>query len=615
MGNEEIHMNDENSQKGDALNVKRASLGRRIMARFYGSSHYEHWVLMVLAILIGAIAGYAAIGFYQSIDLFLSFLYGADESNLATVARGLPWWHILGVLVLGGLIIGQLLRFIPDKRPHSVPHAIEAAALYDGHMDIKAGLISSFVTLCSLGVGASAGREGPVVHLGATLASGLTKTFKLSPALARTLLGCGVAAAVAASFNAPLAGMFFALEVIIGHYALHAFTPIVISAIVGTLVSRTHLGDSPAFSLSGYNIVSFWEFPAFFILGIVSALVAISFMSTMNLGDKLRNRITRIPYWLHPAIGGLLVGLIALLYPEVLSVGYEATSNALKGIYDINILIPLIIAKIAAVAISLGSRFGGGVFSPSLFIGAMTGGTFGILVSMIMPGLASDPGLYAIVGMGAVASCVLGAPISTMLIVFELTGDYSITIAVMIASAISSMVSSMFYSRSFFLMQLANRGVRLEGGRATYLLKSSKVIDHITRDFFTITENDSLDNARDLLMAQEGGNLIVTDSSGNMTGVINFNNLPISSTEIAEKSNARVGELCDRNPPSIYGETTLEEAMTQMEHSGQQELPVLESQERPIIIGVIRLKDVMREYNRALLESQGRDRKVGDTAF
>lgn len=590
-------------------NTHQTSVAGHIRHLIYGKGQAEQWLLMVLAVLIGIIAGYGAIGFYLAIDLINGMLFGGSEKNLATVARTLPWWHIIGVLTLGGLFIGQMLRFLPNHRAYGVAQVIEAAALKDGKLPFRHGLISAFITITSLGVGGSAGREGPVVHLGGSLSNALVRWLNLSPALMRTLLGCGVSAAVAASFNAPIAGVFFALEVIIGHYALHVFTPIVISAIIGTIISRIHLGDFPAFSLPDYTITSFTEFPAFFILGLVCSAIAIFFMATMNRVDQSRlMREQTVPYWLQPALGGVLIGAIALIFPEILSVGYEATSNALRGEYTLPILLMLIGAKLAATVITLASRFGGGVFSPSLFMGAMTGGAFGLIAAMVAPDSVSEPGLYAIVGMGAMASAVLGAPISTMLIVFEITGDYSVTIAVMIASSVASLFTSLLYSKSFFFLQLANKGIHLEGGRASYLLKSHHIRDHVDRDFFTINENDSLTSAHDMLVAQEGGKLVVTNDAGDMVGVISFSRLPLSASEKERHGHKTVGEICDKSPQTLYGADAMETALKQMDASGEKQMVVLDSRDNPVIIGLLSQAKVISEYNKALLESQGQDR-------
>ncbi len=580
-------------------------LVRRIRARIFRAGGYGFGAITLLAIIVGVIAGYASIGFYLAISWLVEFTFGVDEATLATGASNLDWWHIMLVPIAGGLVVGQILRLHKNQQTSGVANVIEAAALRDSKIEPRDGLVSAAATIVSLGSGASMGREGPAVHIGAALASTVTNGLGLNPAAARTLLGCGVAAAVAASFNAPIAGVFFALEVIIGHYALQTFAPIVIAAIAGTVVSRIHLGNFPAFETTQYFITSFWEFPAFFILGIASAIVAVVFMAGLNWADKIREKLAVIPPSLQPALAGLLLGSMALLYPEILSIGYEATSRALDGEYELNLLLALIVAKIIATVISYAGRFGGGVFSPSLFIGAMVGGSFGIVAGGLFPELASTPGLYAVVGMGAVASAVLGAPISTMLIVFEITGDYNVTIAVMIASAIASMVTSLFYRRSFFFMQLANRGIQLEGGRATYLLKSATVGEHMSRDFFTIRDTDNVHKARDLLVAQGGGLLIVTNETGKITGVLSLNQMPPEIFEPGRTDDHAVGEFTREPGHLIKTEEPLENALHHLDRTGEEALPVVSPSQDNVVVGLIRHRDVMKEYTRALLESHG----------
>ena len=419
-----------------------------------------------------------------------------------------------------------------------------------------------------------------------------------------------MASAVAASFNAPIAGVFFALEVVIGHYALQTFAPIVIAAIAGTVVSRVHLGNFPAFETVDYFITSFWEFPAFFALGIVSAVVSVIFMSGLNWADKSREKLRAIPISLQPAVAGLVIGLMALLYPEILSIGYEATSHALNGTYELPLLLALIVAKIIATVVSFAGRFGGGIFSPSLFVGAMVGGAFGIIAGSILPELASTPGLYAVVGMGAVASAVLGAPISTILIVFEITGDYNVTIAVMIASAVASTVTSLFYKRSFFLLQLSNRGLQLDGGRATYLLKSATVGEHMSRDFFTVRDTDTIDTAKELLVVQGGGLLIVTDEAGKLLGLLSLNHLPTDVFEGGEAGKRLVGEFTREAEHLIKTTAPLEVALKRLDRTGDAALPVVSPNQDDVVVGLIRHRDVMKEYTRALLETHGQNQSL-----
>lgn len=445
---------------------------------FYRSRNVLGWLL---AALLGFAAAYATILFRVSIAATQWLWIGTFDEGTASAARAAPWWLLMAGPVIAGLVVGLGIRFfMPSQRTEGVSDVIEAAGLKAGHMPMKSGLISAALTAISLGGGASAGREGPAVHLGATISACFVQKFKFDAEWGRILLACGAAGAVTASFNAPIAGVLFAHEIILGHYALRAFVPVSIASVSATSVARFHLGDFPAFSLPDYNIASYFEFPAFALLGLVAAAVAISFMAATLYADRVARGIV-IPVWLRPVIGGVLVGLIALAAPEVLGVGYEATDNALKQSYSFTFLLLLLVAKIAATAITLASRFGGGVFSPSLYLGAMAGGAFGIIAATVFPGMASAHGLYAIVGMGAVAAAVLGAPLSTTLIVFELTADYEVTIALLLANAIATAVTQATIGRSFFHWQLEQRNVHLQEGPHRRVMQNIKIRDVMTR--------------------------------------------------------------------------------------------------------------------------------------
>ncbi|MGI9464461.1 MAG: chloride channel protein, partial [Aestuariivirgaceae bacterium] len=282
-----------------------------------------------------------------------------------------------------------------------------------------------------------------------------------------------------ASFNAPIAGVLFAHEVILGHYALSAFVPTVIAAVSATLITRVHLGDFPAFIIPEYHITSYWEFPAFALLGVVCGLVAVGFLLSVMASDWVSRQIN-LPIWIRPAIGGVLIGAIAIMVPEILGVGYEATNQALREKYSLGFLFVLLCAKTAATAITLASRFGGGVFSPSLYLGAMSGGAFGIIAASVFPDFASSYGVYAILGMGAVAGAVLGAPISSSMIVFELTGGYEMTIALLLSVSIASVITQALVGHSFFGWQLSTRGLYLGDGPHRRIMRTTKVADFLS---------------------------------------------------------------------------------------------------------------------------------------
>ncbi|MEE8516241.1 MAG: chloride channel protein [Alphaproteobacteria bacterium] len=289
---------------------------RRVVNRLRRVFLNDQLVLFVLAIIVGAISGYGAIAFRLLIDLIQSLSLGATPGHISEAAAGLPAWHLVLVLTLGGLLIGLFVHFLmPGRRCHGVADVIEASALRGGRMSFRAGIGAALASAASIGVGASVGREGPVVHLGAALSSSMARRLHLSRSLTLTLLGCGVASAIAASFNAPIAGVIFALEVVVGHYALSSFAPIVIASVIGTMISRIHYGDFPAFIVPERAIVSFLELPAFALLGIVSAAVAIAFIyAVLMINDRMEK--LPIPGWCRPMIGGLLMGLIALYFPR-----------------------------------------------------------------------------------------------------------------------------------------------------------------------------------------------------------------------------------------------------------------------------------------------------------
>ncbi len=434
-------------------------------------------MMWLLALISGFVVACVAIVFRELISLVQWLWTGTQKENLSAVLSELPWYTVFIGPVLGGLVVGYCLdRFLDNKRTSGVADVVEAKTLGDGKLGFRQALISGGVTALSLGSGASAGREGPVVHLGAAVSSGLARKLNLPSWGRRTLLGCGVAAAVSASFNAPIAGVLFAHEVILGHYAMRAFVPIVISSVVATIVSRLYFGDVVAFTIPAYQITSFWEFPAFAILGVVCALVAVLFQFAL-IGADFVSRNINIPLVLRPAIGGVFLGMIALVFPQVLGVGYEATDLALKSQLSLEILFGLLIAKTAATAITLAARFGGGIFSPSLYLGAMAGGAFGIIAAGVFPDMASSEGLYSILGMGGVAAAVLGAPISTTVMVFELTGGYALSIGLLLTVSISNGIAQAIHGHSYFHWQLEMRGLFVQDGPQRYLLRQRRVAD------------------------------------------------------------------------------------------------------------------------------------------
>lgn len=454
--------------------------GGLVVARWIRPNFTYFWTtrqptLWIVGLVVGGIVGIATIAFRELLGLIqLAWLQEMSEF-VATAARGQHWLVILLAPAFGGLLVGIMLeRLLPAKRAFGVADVIEARVMSGREVNVKEGFYSALVSAVSLGFGASSGREGPVVHLGATISALFSKWLNLNGKPDRILLGCGVASAVSASFNAPIAGVLFAHEVILGHYAASAFVPIVIASVSGTILSRLYFGETAAFIIPDYQITSYWEFPAFALLGVVCAFVAIAFQASLVGADWMARNV-KIRLMFRPIIGGFIIGFIGIFLPEILGVGYEATNLALYGSLPLSMLLILLVAKMLATAITLASRFGGGVFSPALYLGAMTGGAFGIVASSLSPELASSGGAYAMLGMGAVAASVIGAPISTLLIVFELTGGYEITIAALVTIALSHGLTQALHGRSFFHWQLEMRGLFVLDGPHKYLVKNARV--------------------------------------------------------------------------------------------------------------------------------------------
>jgi CIC family chloride channel protein len=457
----------------------KASFGRGWdMLRHKGPGQITFWFI---ALALGIVSGLAAIAFRGAVEWLQTLVYGTSDPNtLHSFAEALPWIWVLLIPALGGIVVGIILqRATPDGRVRSVADVIEGAALNDGRVEKKAGIASAMCSWITLSTGGSTGREGPVVHIAAMASSWIANTLRVDGITGRDLLGCAVAAAVSASFNAPIAGALFALEVVLRHFALHAFAPIVVASAAGTVINRLVYGDVTEFFLPGTTTVEFYlELPAFFLLGLVCGGVSVIMMRAIFFADDVETRIQNklgLPHWLRPALAGLMLGGIAIFFPHIIGVGYETTSRALTGELLMHEAFIFALVKVAAVSITMAGRMGGGVFSPALMVGALTGLTFGHIATGIFPEVSSAFTLYALAGMGAVAAAVLGAPISTTLIVFELTGDWQTGLAVMVSVSMSTALASRVVDRSFFLTQLERRNVHLAAGPQAYLLAMFRV--------------------------------------------------------------------------------------------------------------------------------------------
>jgi chloride channel protein, CIC family len=436
------------------------------------------------AVVIGVAAAYGIIAFRAAIDVVSMMAFGETEAGVVSGASSLKFARAFAAPFMGGLAVSAILfvagrlNWLEDGRAQGVADVIEARAVGQGRISLRTGLAAATVSAISLGAGASAGREGPAVHLGASIASILNRHMGFTAKQRRTLLGCGAAAAVAASFNAPIAGVLFALEVILGNYALSVFGPIAAASVASVIVTRIHLGNFPAFAPPDYGAMSTIDVPLAAALGIVCGLLCAAFLySADRLTEGVRERAQHfgVSYLFLPPLGGIVIGLIGAFFPEVFGVGYESVTNALEGEYTILLLITLVFMKGAATAVTVSCRFGGGIFSPGLVIGAFAGAAFGAALGHLMPEATASPVYYAMIGMGAFSGALLGAPISTTLVIFEMTGEYGITISLMLAVAIATLITQWLHKKSFFHWQLSRRGYDLSEGPQGVILKTIRV--------------------------------------------------------------------------------------------------------------------------------------------
>jgi chloride channel protein, CIC family len=585
--------------------VEQNKTKEKILNPIFSATNSMPVKLVACAIAIGLLAGYGAVGFRIAISELQTLSYGFGSYDIISMADSLPWWKIVAIPVIGGLIVGFFLKYLmPGHRPQGVADVMEAVIVNRGKMKLLTGLGAMFVSAVSLGFGASSGREGPVVHFGAMIASQVGQRLRLPSKYYMTLVACGVASGVAASFNAPIAGMFFALEVVVGSLATQAFAPIVISSVVGTIISRIYVGDFPAFIIPQYSIVSLWEFPAIGLLGAVSALVSLIFIWSVTFSTKTIDRF-HIPDVLRPAAGGLVLGLIATQFPQIIGVGYEATDSALKGNYGLLLLLALIVVKTMAVGITIGSSFGGGFFSPSLFIGAMTGGAFGLIAAQAFPEMAASHGLYAIIGMSAVAASVLGAPISTILIVFELTGDYKISIAVMVAVSVASLITKNIIGRSIFQTQLLNRNVDMNESRALRQLSFRQVRGIMDREFTEVAKDTSMSDLRKIVGNTNHDKFVVVDpETHEFFGRIDYSDIKTHLFGVAPEENLIAMDLVHDDNPVLFPDTSLKAAIGIIEKAGVEHIPVINRAGDRRLIGILHHNDLLHAYNAALLSAQ-----------
>jgi len=436
--------------------------------------------LVGLALLVGLGSGLGAVAFRELIAGFTEILSGrGDYSDAGRVANHwVPWlgpYFLIGAPVVAGLIYGPLIyTFAREARGHGVPEVMLAVAQRNGRIPAKVAVVKSLASALCIGAGGSVGREGPIVQIGSALGSSLGRALRIPDSRLRLLVACGAAGGIAATFNAPIAGVFFSLELILGDFATENFAVVVLSAVLADVVSRAFLGNAVFLTLPAFHLEHLSEYGLYAVLGLLAALVGLGFTKVLYGMEDLADWLWRGPEWLRPAVGGVLLGGLLLALPQMYGVGYPILGNAVRDRYTIAFLLVLLVGKILACSLTISIGGSGGVFAPSLFMGAALGDAFGQTMHAIAPGIVAQPGAYALVGMGAVFAGAARAPITSVLILFELTGEYTIILPLMLAVVVATAVSRYLSPQTIYTLKLARRGITL--GKAAVGLGSGRTV-------------------------------------------------------------------------------------------------------------------------------------------
>ena len=559
--------------------------------------------MLILAALLGFFAGFASTFFRWMIEFFESIFSIKGFSLVGIPPQVYPFLLPL-MPMLGGFFIGLICKFFPNAVKENGVHKVMYAVALNGGKVRKRTIASCAVTSSlTIGSGGSAGREGPTVQIGAAVGSTIGQLLHLSTERMRVLVRCGAAAGIAASFNAPLAGVLFALEIILGDFTIHTFSPIIIASVIGTVTGRALEGNEVTFNVPIHELVHPAEIIFYLVLGILCGLVARLFTFIYFYTQQVFEEKLNIADLYKPAIGGLIVGMISISMPQILGNGYEAMEQALTGQIFFGLAFLLIFMKIICTSITLGSGGMGGVFAPSLFIGAMLGTAYGSGVHFFFPTLSASAETYSVVGMGAVAGAVMQAPLTNILMLFELTNDYTLILPIMATCIAASYTYQKFSKQSIYVQNLLNKGINIRHGREASIMNSIKVRDVMSTDITTIAQETPFRKILETISYSKNFYFPVLDKEGDMTGILSFSDIREVIFEEQLGDLLVAGELANNNVVSLTPQQNLNEAMEIFSQLDVDQLPVVRSEDKLKVIGILSRSEMMASYNRAILVS------------
>ena len=562
----------------------------------------QEGLTIALACGVGLLVGVAAIAFHELLHLIQRLALGST-SPLSALPT-LPWYWKVGLPALGGALVAPIVyKWAVEAKGHGVPEVMEAVALRGGIMRARVAFAKALASAVTIGMGGSTGREGPVIQIGSALGSTCGQILQLSPERIRTLVACGAAGGIAATFNAPIAGAFFALEVILGNFAIPAFAPIVLSSVLATAVSRAYLGDAPAFVVPEYTLVHYAEVPLYAVLGMLMGLVAVVFIWALYKSEDLFER-SPIPPLARTTVGGFCVGGLLLIAPEVYGTGFEAMYRLLHETIAWQILIFLFLLKLLATCTTLGSGASGGIFSPSLFLGVVAGGLFGHLVHFVFPSVTATPEAYAMIGMGAVVAGTTHAPVTAILMLFELTGGYQIILPVMIACTLSTVTARYLHPHSIYTLKLARRGVSLSLGREETVMRSFHVADVMHTPAPTLPDDATFQQVVRRVLGSHDPYYYTVSPGDQLTGVISLHDIKALLNEGGLDGLVVAHDVARPAHTVAYTQEPLTDCLRKFRETQLDCLPVTADKTSTQVIGVVTQTDLLELYDREVLRKE-----------
>ncbi len=510
-------------------------------------------------------------------------------------------YYIILIPALGGLIVGPLIYFFArEAKGHGVPEVMIAVAKNGGRIRPRVALVKILASAITIGTGGSVGREGPIVQIGATFGSTIGQRLKLPDNWICTLVACGAAGGISATFNAPIAGVFFALEVILGSFGGRYFSMVVVSSVVSAVVSHAFFPDIANLAVPEYGLENPMAIPLFGVLGICTGIVGVCFILVLYWFEDTWDKI-RLPEWFKPVVGGLIVGMLGLYSTDLFGVGYEALERAAHGEMLVAAALTLLVLKILATSITIGSGGSGGVFAPSLFLGGMTGAAFGGIANHFFPEVAGPVGAYAIVGMASTFSSTARAPVTAVVILFELTRNYDIILPLMTCVVVSMIVSQMIYKESIYSKKMRRKGVEPPSEKSFDALESVLVRDVMTKGFKGVPGNTSLTGLEDVFKSTGQRGLLVFDEEGGLEGMVTVTD--VESAFLEGKADMTAADIATRHLVTAYADQSVREALLQIGGTEVGRIPFVSRENPREVEGVLRRHDIIAAYDRAYKKS------------